>query len=109
MREWLRRDEVAERVRREAGGDEALHEAIDDAVYAPYLERQANEIAIRQRDRLIAIGETFDYRRVPGLSNEMLERLSLTRPANLDEAARIAGVTPAALSAIHFALARAAA
>ena len=108
-REWLRREEVAERERNQAGDDAALLEAIDDAAYAPYLERQTKEIAVRERDRLIAIDRGFDFQRVSGLSNEMLERLSATRPTNLDEAARIAGVTPAALSALHFALVKSAA
>ena len=109
LREWIRRDEIANAQRLAADDDEAMQEAIDDAVYTPYLERQMRELAIRQRDRAIAINLTFDYRAVPGLSNEMLERLSLTRPATLDAASRIAGVTPAALSAIHFALVKAAA
>ena len=46
---------------------------------------------------------SFDYRRVPGLSTEMVERLSAARPETLDQASRIAGVTPAALSALYVA------
>ena len=78
-------------------------------MYAPYLERQAKELATRHRDRLISIASAFDYARVPGLSSEMVERLSHVRPSTIDEASRIAGVTPAALAALHFALVRAAA
>ena len=109
LREWVRREEVAEKCRRTATGDAALQEAIDDAAYAPYLERQQREVALRQRDRSIPIGAGFDYSHVAGLSNEMFEKLTTVRPANLDEATRIPGVTPAALAAIHFALVRAAA
>ncbi|MDQ3144768.1 MAG: tRNA uridine-5-carboxymethylaminomethyl(34) synthesis enzyme MnmG [Pseudomonadota bacterium] len=105
-REWLKRDECARIARARAGEDAALHEAIDDAIYAPYLERQQRELTSRMRDRSIEIGPDFDFHAVHGLSSEMLERLSLVRPANLDDAARITGVTPAAMSALHFALIR---
>jgi tRNA uridine 5-carboxymethylaminomethyl modification enzyme len=109
FREWLRRDGVEQIMRERHARDEAYQEAIDDAVYAPYLDRQANEIAARERDKAIAIPGDFSYSRVPGLSTEMIERLSHVRPGSIDEASRIAGVTPAALSALHFALVRAAA
>ena len=46
---------------------------------------------------------------VPGLSNEMVERLGAARPETLDQASRIAGVTPAALSALYVAASRRAA
>jgi tRNA uridine 5-carboxymethylaminomethyl modification enzyme len=108
-RAWLSRPEVAELARVRFAEDEAMLEAIDDSVYAPYLKRQDREAALRHRDRLIAITAKFDFGAVPGLSNEMLERLKLVRPSNLDEASRIAGITPAALSALHFALVREAA
>jgi tRNA uridine 5-carboxymethylaminomethyl modification enzyme len=108
-REWLSRPEVADAARTRFAEDEAMLEAIDDSIYAPYLERQQREASARHRDRLITISGSFDFAAVPGLSSEMLERLTLVRPANLDEASRIAGVTPAALSALHFALVRQAA
>jgi tRNA uridine 5-carboxymethylaminomethyl modification enzyme len=108
-REWLRRDGVEARVRLAHPHDPAMREAIDEAIYAPYLERQQRELAARDRDRLIAIRPDFDYARVPGFSNEMIERFSQVRPSTIDEASRISGVTPAALSALHFALIRAAA
>ena len=62
-----------------------------------------------QRDARVWLGAGFDYAGVPGLSNEMVERLSTARPETLDQASRIAGVTPAALSALHVAATRAAA
>jgi tRNA uridine 5-carboxymethylaminomethyl modification enzyme len=105
----LRRDGVEARVRLAHPGDPAMQEAIDEAIYAPYLERQQRELAARDRDRLIAIRPDFDFARVPGFSNEMIERFSQVRPSTIDEASRIRGVTPAALSALHFALVRAAA
>nr|MBA3577705.1 hypothetical protein [Sphingomonas sp.] len=57
----------------------------------------------------VMLGRAFDYSAVPGLSNEMVERLSRARPENLDQASRVQGVTPAALSALHVAGVRAAA
>jgi tRNA uridine 5-carboxymethylaminomethyl modification enzyme len=109
MVEWVRRGEVEQRLRDLHANDAAMQEAIDDAVYAPYLERQQHEVAARERDRLIAIDRDFRFETVPGLSSEMVERFGLVRPATIVEASRIAGVTPAALAALHFALLRRAA
>ena len=109
LAEWVRREELMPTVHRLLPPSAALNEAIDDAVYAPYLDRLKGEIEARQRDRKLAIPLSFDFGRVPGLSNEMKERLEAAGPSDLDQASRIAGVTPAALSALHFALARSAA
>lgn len=109
LSEWARRDDVVDTVRTQLPVSEGSDEAIDDARYEPYLARQRAEHAARARDAMVIIPDAFDYAAVPGLSNEMTERLAVARPANLDQAARIAGITPAALSALHFALARAAA
>jgi tRNA uridine 5-carboxymethylaminomethyl modification enzyme len=78
----------------------ALDEAIQDHRYAPYVARQRNEIERMRADEAIGIAADFDYSAVPGLSNEMVERLGAARPATLGAAARIRGVTPAALAAI---------
>lgn len=109
LREWLRRGEVERRLRSQNADDPAMNEAIDEAIYAPYLERQARELSARYRDRMVAIASGFEFKTVPGLSTEMIERLARVRPSTIDEASRIAGITPAALSALHFALMRAAA
>lgn len=108
LREWLRRGEVEQRLRAASAEDAPMQEALDEAVYAPYLERQSKELAGRHRDRMLPVSAQFAYDRVPGLSNEMIERLSQVRPSTIDEASRVPGVTPAALSALHFALVRAA-
>jgi len=79
-----------------------------DALYAPYLERQQREWAAVKRDAQIAIS-SVDFSSVPGISNEMAERLDLARPETLDQASRIRGVTPAALSALYVAACRRAA
>lgn len=107
--EWARRDDLISSVRGKLPGGPASDEAIDDAIYAPYLDRLRVELAARSKDRGLIIPLSFDFAQVPGLSNEMRERLETSGPADLDQASRIPGITPAALSALHFALARAAA
>jgi tRNA uridine 5-carboxymethylaminomethyl modification enzyme len=109
LAEWARRDELLEAVRDRLPAGVAADEAVDDAIYAPYLGRLQDELAARARDRAMAIPLRFDFTQVPGLSNEMRERLEAAGPSDLDQAARVPGVTPAALSALHFALVRQAA
>ncbi|QLC26950.1 tRNA uridine-5-carboxymethylaminomethyl(34) synthesis enzyme MnmG [Parasphingopyxis algicola] len=77
-----------------------IDEAIEDVRYAPYLERQAGEIARANADERVPIPAELDYASIAGLSNEMVERLERARPATLGEAGRVRGVTPAALAAI---------
>jgi tRNA uridine 5-carboxymethylaminomethyl modification enzyme len=66
--------------------------------YAGYLDRQAEEIAHRARHEETAIGADFDFSTVRGLSSEVMEKLARIRPANVGQASRIPGVTPAAIS-----------
>ena len=80
-----------------------------DQMYAPYVERQDREWAALHRDRAVVIPVTLDFAAVPGLSNEAVERLRAARPETIDQASRIAGITPAALAALHFASVRRAA
>jgi tRNA uridine 5-carboxymethylaminomethyl modification enzyme len=106
LTEWARRDDVLPQIRAGMPGGRAMDEALDDAAYAPYLTRLRSELAAREKDRQLAFPAAFDFDQVPGLSNEMRERLDAAGPADLDQASRVAGVTPAALSALHFALVR---
>ena len=77
-----------------------LAEIVEDARYAPYLVRQDSEIAeLRSNDR-IAIPDTLEFAAVPGLSSEMIDRLTVSRPVTLGAAGRIRGITPAAMTAI---------
>lgn len=69
-----------------------------DSTYAGYLERQKQDIESFRRDEALKIPTTIDYQTVPGLSNEMKEKLMAAKPATLGAAARVAGVTPAALT-----------
>ncbi|MBY0582755.1 MAG: tRNA uridine-5-carboxymethylaminomethyl(34) synthesis enzyme MnmG [Sphingomonas sp.] len=77
-----------------------LAEIAEDARYAPYLERQARDVAALRRDESMALDPGLDYREIAGLSAEMVERLTSAAPATLGAAGRIRGITPAALSAI---------
>jgi len=71
-----------------------------DARYARYLARQEADVIAFRRDEALALPEDLDYGRVAGLSVEVREKLSRARPATLGAAARIPGVTPAALTAL---------
>lgn len=77
-----------------------IEEAIEDARYAPYVARQAAEIDDLRNSERIALAADMDFAAIPGLSNEMVERLSAARPATLAAASRVRGVTPAALTTI---------
>jgi tRNA uridine 5-carboxymethylaminomethyl modification enzyme len=66
--------------------------------YAGYIERQQAEIARQRHQEQTVLPETFDFHTVRGLSTEVLEKLVRVRPATLGQAARIPGVTPAAIS-----------
>ena len=80
-----------------------------DALYAPYVARQQREWEVVQRDSRVWIPETLEFSAIPGLSNEMVERLKAARPETLDQASRVPGITPAALSALYVAASRRAA
>ncbi len=71
-----------------------------EATYAGYLERQAKDIAAFKRDEGLRIPEALDYAAIGGLSNEVRQKLTDTRPATLGQASRIEGVTPGALMAV---------
>lgn len=75
-------------------------EIVEDARYAPYLERQESEIAQLRRDESMMLPRSLDFAAIPGLSIEMVERLTVAAPASLAAAGRIRGITPAALSAV---------
>jgi tRNA uridine 5-carboxymethylaminomethyl modification enzyme len=68
-----------------------------DARYAVYVARQALDIAAFRKDEGIAIPRDFAFAAVAGLSNEVRQKLETHRPGTLGQAARIDGVTPAAL------------
>ena len=79
---------------------ELAAELSEDAAYAPYLARQDAELRDLRSSTQVQLGDAFPYGAVPGLSNEMVERLSASRPATLADAGRVRGITPAALAAL---------
>ncbi|MDH7973824.1 tRNA uridine-5-carboxymethylaminomethyl(34) synthesis enzyme MnmG [Sphingomonas sp. AR_OL41] len=79
-----------------------LAEVVEDARYAPYLERQDAEISGLRINDAFALPATLDFSAIPGLSSEMVERLRAAAPSTLGAASRIRGLTPAALTAILF-------
>lgn len=95
--------------RRSAAAWTETEEGQADVLYAPYVERQMREWEVVRRDSRAWIPPDFDYAAIPGLSNEMVERLTAARPETLDQASRVPGVTPAALSALYVAASRRAA
>ena len=69
-----------------------------DAQYAGYLDRQDADIVAFRRDEAVRLPAAIDYAAIAGLSNEMRAKLDGVRPTTLGQAARIEGVTPAALT-----------
>jgi tRNA uridine 5-carboxymethylaminomethyl modification enzyme len=68
------------------------------AKYAGYIRRQQEEIERHQRHGDTPLPEDLDYSAVTGLSSEVRQKLGAARPASVGQAARISGVTPAAIS-----------
>jgi len=71
-----------------------------DAQYAAYLCRQDADVAAFKRDAALALPDDLDFDGIPGLSTEIRQKLAAARPGNLGAAARLPGVTPAAVSAL---------
>ncbi|MCW5692253.1 MAG: tRNA uridine-5-carboxymethylaminomethyl(34) synthesis enzyme MnmG [Pseudolabrys sp.] len=69
-----------------------------DAKYDVYLSRQNADIEAYRRDEGFALPETIDYASLPGLSNEAKQKLLLHKPRTIGHAAKIDGITPAALT-----------
>jgi tRNA uridine 5-carboxymethylaminomethyl modification enzyme len=69
-----------------------------DAHYAGYVERQGTEIERQKREAGTRLPQDFDYAEVSGLSNELREKLKRVRPNDIGQAARISGMTPAAIA-----------
>jgi tRNA uridine 5-carboxymethylaminomethyl modification enzyme len=78
--------------------DDVAEQVVIQTKYAGYINRQQNEIDRLQRNEGTLIPIDIDYKKVRGLSNEVREKLENVRPANIGQAGRISGVTPAAVS-----------
>ena len=79
--------------------DSVVAQQIDiQAKYSGYIGRQQDEIARQRRHEETRLPELIDYGQVTGLSTEVREKLIRIRPATIGQAARVPGVTPAAIS-----------
>jgi tRNA uridine 5-carboxymethylaminomethyl modification enzyme len=79
--------------------DQAVAEQVEiQAKYQGYIRRQEIEVARNEERESLALPRDFDYARVRGLSVEVQQRLSRFRPSTIGQAARMQGMTPAAIS-----------
>lgn len=74
---------------------------IIEAKYYRYVEKQKKQIDKMKKMLKMKIPENFDYSTVPGLSNEVIEKLKTFNPPTLFNASEISGITPAAIDVIH--------
>lgn len=82
-----------------AGVDEAVAEQVEvDIKYQGYIDRQQDEVSRLRRSEETRIPLDLDYKCISGLSNEIKQKLSTAKPETIGRAARIPGVTPAAIS-----------
>ena len=79
---------------------EVKEQISNDCRYASYIERQNRDIAALQKDAATSIPIDFDYDALSGLSTEISTKLKSTKPETIDQASRIEGITPAALTLI---------
>ena len=81
--------------------ENSVYEQVEiDAKYAGYLKREYEDIAVFNRDENLQIRDDINYSKIGGLSTEMIQRFTAVKPKTIGEAARIKGVTPAAVTAI---------
>jgi tRNA uridine 5-carboxymethylaminomethyl modification enzyme len=106
--ELLRRPEMSHRklVSLECVGDMRVATAVAEQVeigvrYAGYIERQQEEVLRAHRQEQTELPGDFDFNAVRGLSNEVRQKLVEVRPQTLGQAARIPGMTPAAISLLQ--------
>ena len=85
----------------------AAEQAAIDAKYAGYIARQATEVRKAKRWGAVRIPDDFDYAAVTHLRTEAKQKLGVVRPADVGQAGRVSGITPADLSVLVVALERA--
>ena len=78
----------------------ALQALEADALYAGYIDRQEADIRALRKEEQLSLSSGLDYTAIPSLSAELRQKLGRVRPATLGQAARIDGMTPAALAAL---------
>ena len=108
--QWLRRPEVdwprIQEMARHAGGSafdapaDVVEQVVLEAKYSGYIHRQAEQVERFQRMESRPIPAHFDFAAVPQLRAEAKEKLGRIRPANLGQAGRISGISPADLAVL---------
>ena len=78
--------------------DDVAEQIECEAHYSGYLARQDADIRAFRRDEALSIPSEFDFQMVKGLSNEQREKLTAVHPSTIGAAARVPGVTPAAIN-----------
>ena len=68
--------------------------------YEGYIKRQKEEVGKLRKYENMKIPETFEYGNIPGLSNEIVQKLSRIKPESVGQASRVSGITPAAISVL---------
>jgi tRNA uridine 5-carboxymethylaminomethyl modification enzyme len=71
-----------------------------DALYSNYIDRQQKDVDALKRDEALVLQESFPYDEIQGLSNELKSKLLNSKPVSVAHAARIDGMTPAALTLV---------
>jgi len=84
--------------------EDALEEAEIQAKYEGYLQRQQELVDRFEKMEQTALPEDMNYEGIPGLSREVMEKLTRIRPRTLGQAGRISGITPAAISCLEIQL-----
>jgi len=82
-------------------GEEAGREVELAIKYQGYIERQGEQVARFRRLESVRLPDNLPYAALPGLSREAVEKLGRIRPLTLGQAARISGITPAAISILQ--------
>ena len=72
----------------------------NDKFYAGYIQRNEREIANYKKDSALKIPSDFDYKSLSGLTNELVEKMTKTRPENIAALSRIPGMTPAGIMVV---------
>ncbi len=80
---------------------DVLSEVETEVKYSGYIERQMREVERFRRLEKMRLPEDLDYSVIPGLSNEVVEKLNRVKPVSIGQAMRIPGITPAAISAVQ--------
>lgn len=115
LSDWTRNPNVKTRHIQEASPTLAsvnpllLDSVLEDVRYEPYVRRQQQEVVAMRASDALLIPPSLDYRRIHGLSAEMIERLSTTRPVSIGAASRVPGITPTAVAALLASIRQAAA